>query len=118
MTSSHAALVTRSMADWASSGLAITASHSLVSLLDVNAVAPHQVLDPASSEVGLPTRAALTRRLGGCLGARGGSVRSIKAGGNLASMSGDDQHYLPAALIGGFGIQRRPAAAQGADRGA
>ena len=39
MTSSHAALFRRSTADWASSGSAITASHSLGSRLEVSTVA-------------------------------------------------------------------------------
>ena len=39
MTSSHAALLSRSTADWARSGSAMTASHSLGSRFDVSTVA-------------------------------------------------------------------------------
>ncbi len=39
MMSSHAALFSRSTADWASSGSAMTASHSLGSRFDVSTVA-------------------------------------------------------------------------------
>ncbi len=38
MTSSHAALFSRSTADWASMGSAITASHSLGSRFEVSTV--------------------------------------------------------------------------------
>lgn len=49
MTSSHAAFLSRSTADWASIGSAIMASHSLGSRFDVTTVAARRCRSTQSS---------------------------------------------------------------------